>query len=90
MVTSKELKAYIQTNKDNKGDDLDMCKAITDLIEDGREEGKFETYVNFINKGKSTVSEAASMLGITEEKFCKQAEAYGTCCFNCIDNPRIK
>jgi hypothetical protein len=42
MVTSKELKAYIQTNKDNKGDDLDMCKAITDLIEDGRIEGNAE------------------------------------------------
>ena len=42
MVTSKELKAYIQTNKDNKGDDLDMCKAITDLIEDGRIEGNEE------------------------------------------------
>ena len=32
---------------------------------------------NFINKGKATVSEAASMLGITEEKFYEQAEAYG-------------
>ena len=81
MVTSKELKAYMQNNTANEGGDLDMCKAITDLIQDGKAEGKaegkIEAYVNFINKGKATVSEAASMLGITEEKFYEQAEAYG-------------
>ena len=42
MVTSKELKEYMQTNKENKGGNLDMCKAITDLIEDGRAEGRAE------------------------------------------------
>ena len=42
MVTSKELKEYMQTNKENKGGNVDMCKAITDLIEDGRIEGREE------------------------------------------------
>ena len=42
MVTSKELKAYMQNNTANEGGDLDMCKAITDLIQDGKAEGKAE------------------------------------------------
>ena len=49
MVTSKELKEYMQTNKENKGGNLDMCKAITDLIEDGRKEGE-NTLANLIVK----------------------------------------
>ena len=85
MVTSKELKAYIQTNKDNKGDDLDMCKAITDLIEDGREEGKtegkiegkIETLADLVNDGDMTVEKAASKMQITVEEFLDQAEALG-------------
>ena len=85
MVTSKELKAYIQTNKDNKGDDLDMCKAITDLIEDGREEGKtegkiegkIETLADLVKDGDMTVEKAASKMQITVEEFIEQAEALG-------------
>ena len=81
MVTSKELKEYIQTNKDNKGDDLDMCKAITDLIEDGREEGKIEgkieTLADLVNDGDMTVEKAASKMQITVEEFIEQAEALG-------------
>ncbi|MBR4777359.1 MAG: hypothetical protein IK007_07080 [Lachnospiraceae bacterium] len=81
MVTSKELKAYMQNNTDNEGGDIDMCKAITDLIQDGKEEGKaegkIETLVDLINDGDMTVEKAASKMQITEKEFCKQAEAYG-------------
>ena len=39
----------MQTNKENKGGNLDMCKAITDLIEDGTKEGE-NTLANLIVK----------------------------------------
>ena len=92
MVTSKELKAYMQNNTDNEGGNFNMCKAITDLIQDGRDagktegkkEGKIETLVDLINDGDMTVEKAASKMQITEKEFCKQAEAYGfkIACFN--------
>jgi len=54
-----------------------MCKAITDLIQDGKIEGKIETLVNLINDGDMTVEKAASKMQITEKEFCRQAESYG-------------
>lgn len=60
-------------NKDDEGGDLNMCKAITDLIQDG----KIEVFVDLINDGDMTVEKAASKLQITEKEFCEQAEALG-------------
>ncbi len=81
MVTSKELKAYMENNKEDEGGELDMCKAITDLIQDGRDEGKIEgkieTFVNLINDGDMTVKKAAAKMQISEKEFCSQAKALG-------------
>ena len=89
MVTSKELKACLEKMVDSKGGNLDMCKAITDLIQDGREEGikegrkegleegKIGTYVDLINDGDLTVEKAASKLKISPKEFCQQVENYG-------------
>ena len=74
MVTSKELKAYIQKNTDNEGGDLDMCKAITDLIQDGRDEGEIlgankkgiEVFINCINR-KMSKKDAQSIADISDE-----------------------
>jgi len=73
MVTSKELKEYMLSNKDNKGGNLDMCKAINDLIQDG----KIEVYADLIKDGDMTVEKAASKMQITVEEFIEQAEALG-------------
>ena len=42
MVASKELREYASENREKKGEEGTMCKAITELIEDGRIEGKSE------------------------------------------------
>ncbi len=42
LIKSAELQDYMNENKDRKGDDADMCTAITELIEDGRTEGRAE------------------------------------------------
>lgn len=58
-----------------------MCKAITDLIQDGRDEGKIEgkieTFVELINDGDMTVKKAADKMQISEKEFCTQAKALG-------------
>ena len=74
----------MQNNTDKEGENFDMCKAITDLIQDGKIEGKIETLVNLINDGDMTVEKAASKMQITEKEFCRQAESYGfkIACFN--------
>ncbi len=77
MVTSKELKEYMQNNKEDEGGNLDMCKAITDLIQDGKIEGKREIFVDLINDGDMTVEKAAAKMQISEKEFCTQAEALG-------------
>lgn len=81
MVTSKELKEYLQNNIEDEGGNLDMCKAITDLIQDrkteGKIEGRIETYVDLINEGDLTVEKAAAKMQISEKEFCAQAEALG-------------
>ncbi len=50
-----------------------MCKAITDLIQDG----KIEVYADLIKDGDMTVEKAASKMQITVEEFLDQAEALG-------------
>ena len=42
FVVSKELKNYIDDNCGEKGEEETMCRAITELIEDGRIEGRNE------------------------------------------------
>ncbi|MBQ6025304.1 MAG: hypothetical protein IJL20_06835 [Lachnospiraceae bacterium] len=54
-----------------------MCKAITDLIQDGKIEGKIETFVELINDGDMTVEKAAAKMQISEKEFCTQAKALG-------------
>jgi hypothetical protein len=58
-----------------------MCKAITDLIQDGRDEGKIEgkieTFVELINDGDMTVEKAAAKMQISEKEFCTQAKSLG-------------
>ena len=74
MVTSKELKEYMQNNKDDEGGNLDMCKAITDLIQDGRIEGNaegkdqkgIEVFINCINR-KMSKEEAQAIANISDE-----------------------
>ena len=62
-----------------------MCKAITDLIQDGRDEGKMEgkiegkieAFVELINDGDMTIKKATDKMQISEKEFCTQAEALG-------------
>ena len=39
MVESKELKGYLDRKRSESEEEKDMCRAITELIEDGRNEG---------------------------------------------------
>lgn len=58
MLSSKELEDYISNIKKKERSDNKMCKAITELIQNGKEEGKIEgrleTLVNLVNNGLIT------------------------------------
>ena len=85
LVSSKELTNYLDRQINKKGDEPDMCKAITELIEDGRiegraegrAEGKYENMVTLINDGDISIERAASKFNITPEEFTNQAKAFG-------------
>ena len=46
-----------------------MCKAIKELIEDGRKEGTIRILVDLVHDNMLPVSEAAKRMGITEKEF---------------------
>lgn len=59
-------------------EEIDMCQAVDEMIEDGREEGRMEgfikAYAGLIKDGLLSVKEAASRMHMTEEKFVKEME----------------
>lgn len=54
-------------NGKEKGEN-NMCKAIDDMIEDAREEGKYDTIKILIKREAISISVAAEVLGVTEEE----------------------
>lgn len=61
---------------------VNVCKAIADMIQDGRDEGKLEGFANgrisvlstLIQSGKVTVKEAAAIMGMTQEEFIEKSK----------------
>ena len=70
------LKLKISKEKEN----IDMCKAVNDLMEDskkeGIKEGEFNTIYNFIKKGRMTIEEAASDIGISVKQLLANFKKY--------------
>ncbi len=60
FVGSNELKNYMDDNCGEKGVARNMCKAITELIEDGRKEGQ-EEYRELVNKLNSKLCDDGRM-----------------------------
>ena len=52
---------------------VNMCKALQDMMQDSRDEGRMEASFNILSKliqsGKVTVQEAASIMDMTSEEF---------------------
>ena len=59
-------------------EEINVCQAVDEMIEDGREEGRMEgfikAYAGLIKDGLLSVKEAASRMHMTEEKFVKEME----------------
>ena len=57
---------------------VNMCKAIQEMIQDGREEGRIEASFNILSKliqsGKVTVKEAAALMNMTPEEFLTKSK----------------
>ena len=64
FVGSNELKNYMDDNCGEKGVERNMCKAITELIEDGRRDGRIEgqeEYRELVNKLNSKLCDDGRM-----------------------------
>ena len=73
--TAKLLETIMKVDIPNDGG-YNMCKAIEDIKNDGRFEGKSETLYELTHDGVITKEIAANKLNITVEKFEKDMKAY--------------
>ena len=48
---------------------VDMCKAVEDMINDGRIEGKLEILINLVQDGILNIQDAAKRINMTEDEF---------------------
>lgn len=77
LTRTQELLDILQKNKDKNDEEAcDMCKAITDLIEDGRlagvEQGKLKMLINLASDGTITIQKAAEKAGMDVASFEKR------------------
>ena len=77
-----ERNVKIDNEEVDRLEKVNVCKAIADMIQDGRDEGKQEGFANgrisvlstFIQSGKATVKEAAAIMGMTQEEFIEKSK----------------
>ena len=80
LTGTQELLDILQENKDKNDEEAcDMCKAITDLIEDGRKEGIKEgqertlrILIELASDGSITIQKAAEKAGMDVASFEKR------------------
>ena len=53
-----------------------MCKAVNELIEDGKKEEKYNTVYKFIKQGLVTVEQAAKSIGLTKKQLLAGFKQY--------------
>ena len=53
-----------------------MCQAVQELIEEGENKGKFKLLLNMIKKGRLTLEEAASDIGISVKQLLDNFKEY--------------
>ena len=66
------LNLIINKEKEN----IDMCKAINEMIEDGKKEEKFNTIYYFIKKGRITIDDAANDIGLSVKQLLANFKKY--------------
>ena len=59
-----------------KREDLTMCEVLDKIVSQGEARGKFNAIYNFIKKGRMTIEEAASDLGMTVEQLLADFKEY--------------
>ena len=60
--------ASVSLPRVNKEGDFDVCKAVMDIKQEGREEGKLEVLASLVKDGLLEVEEAAKRAGISVEE----------------------
>lgn len=65
-IKADELLDFEKFEEEGK---YDMCRAIKELIEDGRMEGRINLLVDLVRDDLINVGEAAKRIGVTEEEF---------------------
>lgn len=68
--------ANVKIDIDEKRGEIDMCKAIDDMILEGKTEGRKETVIELYRKQLLKEKDAATELGMSVEAFRKMIEEY--------------
>ena len=55
---------------------INVCKAIDEMMEDSRLEGKLETLANLVQSGLLSLSTAATQADMTEDEFLKETKKF--------------
>lgn len=53
---------------------VNMCKAIQEMIQDGRDEGRVQLLVTLIQSGDISLQRAASLTNMTPEEFQEKSK----------------
>ena len=53
---------------------VNMCKAIQEMIEDGRDEGRVQLLVTLIQSGDISLQRAAALMNMTPEEFQEKSK----------------
>lgn len=64
-------------NKREEVDDMgnvNMCKAIQEMIQDGRDEGRVHLLVTLIQSGDISLQRAAALMNMTPEEFQEKSK----------------
>ena len=77
--TSQAMKAFlnmkqIPSETEQKEEMVDMCKAIQEMIQDGRDEGRVQLLVTLIQSGDISLQRAAALMNMTPEEFQEKSK----------------
>ena len=77
--TSQAMKAFlnmkqIPSETEQKEEMVDMCKAIQEMIQDGRDEGRVHLLVTLIQSGDISLQRAAALMNMTPEEFQEKSK----------------
>ena len=65
---------HIKREEVDDMENVNMCKAIQEMIQDGRDEGRVQLLVTLIQSGDISLQRAAALMNMTPEEFQEKSK----------------